>query len=154
MTRIYLFDWGDTLMVDFPYYQGPMCQWPDVQVVQGALEALQHLSLNASIYIATNAEDSSLEEIKQAFTRGGLAPFITGYFSKVNVGIAKGTPDYFQRIAAQLDVQPHEITMVGDTLEKDIKPAIAAGLQAVWYQPFGENDDEQYHKISSLEELY
>ncbi|MBD1571604.1 HAD family hydrolase, partial [Aliivibrio sp. S10_S31] len=27
MRKAYLFDWGDTLMVDFPNTQGKMCNW-------------------------------------------------------------------------------------------------------------------------------
>ncbi|AJR06187.1 HAD family hydrolase [Photobacterium gaetbulicola] len=154
MAKVYLFDWGDTLMVDFPQYQGKMCDWPEVKAVPGAREALHRLSAKYPIYVATNADDSSVDDIKQAFIRAGLAKFISGYFCKVNMGIAKGTPDYFQRIVLALDVEPFEITMVGDTLEKDIQPAMAAGLQAIWYQPdFTLKGERQYQQIRHLEEL-
>ena len=154
MAKIYLFDWGDTLMVDFPQYQGPMCDWPEVSVVPGALETLSYLSDKAEIYIATNAEESSVEDIKRAFTRVGLAPFIKGYFCRVNMGIAKGTPVYFEKIALALNAEPQSITMVGDTLDKDILPAIDAGLNAVWYRPEAvSSDNEKYRVISTLEEL-
>ncbi|MCQ1060959.1 HAD family hydrolase [Photobacterium sp. DNB23_23_1] len=154
MTRIYLFDWGDTLMVDFPQYQGKMCHWPEVQAVPGALEALRRLSANTPIYIATNADDSSTEDIKLAFQRAGLAKFISGYFCKTNMGIAKGNPEYFHRIVLELDVEPHDITMVGDSLENDIQPAIAAGLNAIWYCSKDQQcNDRQYEQIRVLEEL-
>ncbi|MGR5064096.1 HAD family hydrolase [Photobacterium sp. DNB22_13_2] len=154
MTRIYLFDWGDTLMVDFPQYQGKMCHWPEVQAVPGARETLRRLSANTPIYVATNADDSSLEDIKLAFHRVGLAKYISGYFCKINMGIAKGTPEYFQRIVLALDVEPHDITMVGDSLENDIQPAIAAGLNTIWYCSEKDfRDDSQYKQIRTLEEL-
>ncbi|NLE77029.1 MAG: HAD family hydrolase, partial [Chloroflexi bacterium] len=38
-----LFDWGDTLMQDFPQFPGPMAQWPRVAAMPGALEALAAL---------------------------------------------------------------------------------------------------------------
>ncbi|MEK6212965.1 MAG: HAD family hydrolase, partial [Vibrio fluvialis] len=52
MTSIYLFDWGDTLMVDNPSQTGKMCDWPSVEATPQALEALRMLSLHAEIYIA------------------------------------------------------------------------------------------------------
>lgn len=42
MISVYLFDWGDTLMVDFPDSTGKMCEWETVQAVSGAKEALAH----------------------------------------------------------------------------------------------------------------
>ncbi len=53
MIDIYLFDWGDTLMVDFPGVPGKMCDWEIVEAVTGAKEALAALSKHAQIYIAT-----------------------------------------------------------------------------------------------------
>ncbi len=41
MTEVYLFDWGNTLMVDFPVVSGKMCDWETVEVVEGAEEALR-----------------------------------------------------------------------------------------------------------------
>ena len=154
MAKIYLFDWGDTLMVDFPQYQGPMCDWPEVDIVSGALETLCHLSEKAEIYIATNAEDSSVEEIQLAFARVGLAPFIKGYFCRANTGFAKGTPRYFEQIVLALNAEPQNIIMVGDTLDKDILPAVEAGLSAVWYCPETlSRDNGKYRVIRTLEEL-
>lgn len=31
MSKTYLFDWGDTLMVDFPDQEGKMCNWSKVE---------------------------------------------------------------------------------------------------------------------------
>ncbi|WP_220348003.1 hypothetical protein [Thalassotalea euphylliae] len=59
MKPIYLFDWGDTLMVDFPTAQGKMCEWENVQALDGAYELLSQLACHAAIYIATGAAESS-----------------------------------------------------------------------------------------------
>ena len=90
---VYLFDWGDTLMVDFPNVAGKMCDWDTVEPVYGAKATLAALSEHSDIYIATGAEDSTELEIKQAFARVGLAQFITGYFCKADVGLSKGSPN-------------------------------------------------------------
>nr|WP_257973789.1 hypothetical protein [Vibrio parahaemolyticus] len=89
MTKVYLFDWGDTLMIDFPDQTGKMCDWENIQAVNGALQTLEELSKQHQIYVATNAVDSSESDIKLAFDRVGLSPFISGYFCKANLGIGK-----------------------------------------------------------------
>lgn len=133
MIKVYLFDWGDTLMVDFPNVAGKMCDWETVASVSGAKETLEALSEHSQIYIATGAEDSTELDIKQAFARVGLDKLISGYFCKANVGFSKGTPEFLNAILEKLDVPSAKVAMVGDNFEKDIKPAIFAGIQAFWY---------------------
>ena len=135
MQSIYLFDWGDTLMVDSNVFQGKMCDWPSVETVKGALETLTYLSQTHYIYIATGAIDSTENEIKRAFQRVGLSDFIKGYFCPENLKIEKGTSAFFEAIIKKLGVLPSQITMVGDNYEKDIKPAKALGMKVLWFMP-------------------
>lgn len=135
MKKVYLFDWGDTLMVDFPEQSGKMCDWDVVQAVDGALPTLEALSHDSDIYIATNAQESTEEDIRLAFERVGLSPYISGYFCRANLGVGKAEPEFFTRIIRRLNVEPSFIIMVGDTFDKDIEPAVAAGIQAVWFNP-------------------
>ncbi|RJX67157.1 HAD family hydrolase [Vibrio sinensis] len=132
MANIYLFDWGNTLMVDFPVQNGKMCEWRDVQAVDGASELLAKLVKHSDIYIATNAADSSSNEIKAAFDRVDLAQYIDGYFCKANLGIGKGTPEFFHRILKELNVCASSVTMIGDSFDDDIAPALSVGIQAIW----------------------
>lgn len=46
MSEIYLFDWGDTLMVDLKGFPGKMCEWDTVEAVDGAFDTLECLSKN------------------------------------------------------------------------------------------------------------
>ncbi|MGQ8365841.1 HAD family hydrolase [Glaciecola sp. 1036] len=133
--KVYLFDWGDTLMVDFPNGKGKMCDWETVQAVEGAKELLQRLSSDDKIYIATGAAESSESDIKAAFERVGLDRFISGYFCKANLGISKGSPEFLRSILDKLNVTPECVFMVGDSYEKDIVPALAIGIQAIWLSP-------------------
>jgi len=130
---VYLFDWGNTLMVDFPNATGKMCDWEIVEAVTGAKEALEVLSNQSRIYIATSAADSTELEIQQAFERVGLSQFISGYFCKANLGSSKGTPDFLKSILVKLKVPAANVAMVGDSFDKDIKPAIAAGIKPYWF---------------------
>ena len=91
---VLLFDWGNTLMIDFPNAHGKMCDWPKVEAVNGAFETLFQLSQHADIYIATSAQDSSENDIEKAFARVQLSQFIKGYFCFANVGVLKGDPTF------------------------------------------------------------
>lgn len=154
---VYLFDWGDTLMVDFPEQSGKMCDWEYVQAVDGALQMLEALSRKHHIYVATNAADSTENEIKRAFERVGLSQCISGYFCKANLGIGKGTPDFFYRILDILKLDPNSVIMLGDSYDKDIKPAIKAGIQGIWFNPSGKimpvQADIKVKEINNLSEV-
>ena len=153
--NVYLFDWGDTLMVDFPSVTGKMCDWEVVEAVNGAKEALEALSKHSQIYVATGAADSTELEIKRAFERVGLNQFISGYFCKANLGLSKGTPEFLNSILEKLKIPSENVAMVGDNFEKDIKPAISAGIQSFW---FTRNDiktvPNNVKVIKQLSELY
>ncbi|QSX34485.1 HAD family hydrolase [Shewanella avicenniae] len=155
MSNIYLFDWGDTLMVDFVEQQGKMCDWPTVALVDGALDVLKQLAEHHPIYVATNAADSVEADIQLAFERVGLAPYIAGYFCKANLGIGKGTPAFFHKILNTLNVEPEAVIMVGDSFDNDIAPALQAGINAIWFNPKQLHLDTAtpVHQISHLSQL-
>lgn len=155
MNNIYLFDWGDTLMVDYPQYSGKMCDWPTVAAVPGAQHTLAFLAKNHKIYVATNAVASTASDIRKAFERVGLAQYISGYFCKANLGIGKGSPEFYLKIAAALAVNPKDLVMVGDTTDKDIIPAVAAGLTAIWFNPaqLPTAPDSAFTNITDLRQL-
>ncbi|WP_217895691.1 HAD family hydrolase [Oceanospirillum sanctuarii] len=153
---IFLFDWGDTLMVDFPEMTGKMKEWPKVQMQPKADEVLAELSKSARLFVATGAADSAESDIRAAFDRVGLCAYLEGYFCQSNLGIGKGTPRFYQAIIKQLGVTPDQCTMVGDHFEKDIAPALEAGLKAIWLTDQrgpAEHRRRQFLKIKSLNEL-
>ena len=116
---------------------------------------LEFLSKHAQIYIATGAADSTELEIKRAFERVGLSQFISGYFCKANLGLSKGGPEFLYSILDQLKLSPVNVAMVGDNFDKDVKPAIATGIQPIWLT----NNKIEYvpdsvKVIKELSELY
>lgn len=135
---IYLFDWGNTLMVDFPHADGKMYEWDYVEVVPQAKETLVKLSKEHQIYIATSASDSGLEEVQRAFQRVDLDQYISGYFCFSNIGIKKNCAEFYHAVAKKLGVKARELTMVGDLPDKDIYPALEAGLNAIWFNANGD----------------
>lgn len=153
MVSAYLFDWGDTLMVDFPGLTGKMCDWQQVEAVDGAEEALRFLSQRARIYIATGAADSSEPEIQRAFARVGLAQFLSGYFCQSNIGCAKGSDEFLPTILRQIPFRASQIAMVGDSLVKDIEPARQVGIQPIWLTNDGACAPAGIRVFRSLREL-
>lgn len=151
--RVYLFDWGDTLMVDDPTQTGKMCDWSNVEVVSGAVELLSALSKQYPIYVATNAQDSNEIDIKQAFERGGLAQYITGYFCFNNLGVSKNNPEFYRLIAGKLGIPANKLTMTGDQRDKDIVPAKSVGLVTNWLNSSGVTDPYDVGFASLLEIL-
>ncbi|NOI80201.1 HAD-IA family hydrolase [Vibrio tubiashii] len=153
MSHVYLFDWGDTLMVDFAEQKGKMYLWPQVEAVEEAEETLKALSKNHTIYVATSAQESTESEIQQAFERVGLDPYINGYFCKANLGLEKNSPEFYQAILESLGDSASQVTMVGDNLDKDIYPALEAGLQAIYYNPQRTQVPEGINSVSRLSKL-
>lgn len=149
----YLFDWGDTLMVDFPSEAGPMYQWSEVQAVDGAIKLLESLSQTANCYLATNAKDSTLEDIKKALVRVGLDQYITQIFCFRSIGFEKPSSEFFQKILKELNAEKGEVVMIGDDLTKDVKGAEAFGIQGIWLNSKKEVSQPGVWEIHRLLEL-
>ena len=131
MTPVVLFDWGDTLMRDFPGVPGKMRDWPDVEAMPGAEEALRCLSRTSRLYVASGAKESTAEDILAALARVGLDRYLSGCFCRQNTGFQKPDRRFYLAILQALTVTPDEVTMVGDSLESDILPCHALGLRTV-----------------------
>lgn len=76
-------------MVDILNQTGPMCDWPKVQAVDGAIACLKRLSQQAQCHVATNAEDSTEAQIRLALKRAGLSEYISHVFCRENLGVGK-----------------------------------------------------------------
>ena len=153
--RAYLFDWGNTLMKDYPFYRGPMKAWPKVAAVPGAQKALEHLSARAQCHLITNALDSEEDDIWEALGRVNLDNYINKIFCYKNIGFKKPSRKFYLKVISLLGVDPKKIAVVGDSFENDILGAVNNGIFGYWYNPFSsENkDDKMYSTIHTLEEL-
>ena len=148
-----LFDWGDTLMVDFPQYEGKMRDWPELALVDGVSEILPVLASQYRLHLATNAQDSTEADIRKAFQRVGINLFFKGIFCKQNLGVDKSSENYFSFIINKLEAKPENIIMIGDNLDKDVLPAIAAGMHGIYYTPAGSGEADGYRVISAMSKL-
>jgi len=148
--RVVLFDWGNTLMRDFPQYPGPMARWPRVEAVPGAGEALAALHGPYQVAVATNAADSGRELVGEALTRAGLLQHVDEVFTFRELGVRKPDRAFFRSILDHLGSVPQEAVMVGDDYWSDVAGASRAGLWAVWYNPWGRKPPPQFDPCDHL----
>ena len=153
MSKVYLFDWGDTLMVDFPNQPGHMKNWVIVEEVSGAFSTLQKLSAVAKVFVATGSIGTSSALMQSAFVRTSLSPFISGYFCPDNIGYEKPSKEFYNEIAAKVECNVEDITMVGDNLTRDILPALAVGMSAIWLNLKHQDNAENVIEVKQLTEL-
>ncbi|MBU0489766.1 MAG: HAD-IA family hydrolase [Bacteroidetes bacterium] len=128
-----IFDWGNTLMRDFPDQPGAMAHWPVVEVMPGIEDLLKEVSGKYTLCVATNAGVSDTALMEEALKRVGLHKYFQYFFSSKDLGYSKPDPRFFLAIAAQMDVLPMECLMIGNDPEKDIRGAKTAGMKTILY---------------------
>ncbi len=150
-----LFDWGNTLMRVIPEYSGPMYEWPHVELVDGALDVLELLQYRWGIALASNAVDSEEGDIWKALERVGLGALIDRVYCFRNIGHKKPSKQFYEYVLRDLDLDPHQVVMVGDDFEADILGARGAGIRSVWLNE-GTSEiqtGKNFWSIRSLHEL-
>jgi putative hydrolase of the HAD superfamily len=150
-----LLDWGNTLMREFPEYQGPMVTWPRIELLPHVQEVLSQLHPNYLLVIASNAAESDEAAIWGVMERAGLADFIDRAYCFKNVGYKKPAPEFFHFILDDLGLEPEQAIMVGDDFAVDVLGASRVGLRAIW---LNERTDEfrsgpLYQTIHDFDEL-
>ncbi len=68
--------------------------------------------------------------------------YFKGIIESAMVGVRKPNPTLFRLGVDALELRPDEVLVVGDSLKKDILPAIELGCQAVWLKGKGWTPDE------------
>jgi HAD superfamily hydrolase (TIGR01549 family) len=70
--------------------------------------------------------------LENIFVEADLARFFATIADSSRIGIFKPAPGIFLAALKQLDAQPAETAMVGDSLSKDCGPARKLGITAIW----------------------
>ena len=97
----------------------------------------------------------NIATVLQEFSLDGIFRHIV---ESAVVGIRKPDPRIFTLGVEALGLQPSEVTVVGDSIDKDIIPAREAGCHTVWFKGEGWTDDPVDESIpdriiTSLNEL-
>ena len=99
----------------------------------GAKELLEILSAHYDIYVVTNGNASSQ---KTRLNRSGILRYIKDYFISETAGAAKPDKRYFDYVLDHIPgAQPKECIVIGDSLSSDMRGAVNAGMDSIWYNP-------------------
>jgi FMN phosphatase YigB (HAD superfamily) len=131
--RVLIFDWGDTLMRDFPEYPGPMANWPKIEVIPGVTDLLAGIHTDYICCVASNAGDSDAELMGLALEKAGIREYFKYLFTSKELGYQKPEIGFFTEISARLAVPPDLCLMIGNDYRKDIIPAKDGGMKTALY---------------------
>jgi HAD superfamily hydrolase (TIGR01509 family) len=92
-----------------------------------------------------------------AFVEDDLRSHVDLVGSSARWGVAKPALEFFERIVSESGLEPAEIAYVGDRVDNDVRPALAAGMVAVHIRrgPWGllHEPPPEAVRITSLDEL-
>lgn len=77
----------------------------------------------------------------------GIAEDIKYLVTSEEAGREKPAPEMFALCLEKLKRKPEEVCCIGDSLERDVKAALAAGMQAVQFEP-GKPSAAQYRAVA------
>ena len=126
----------------------------EAHLFDGALELVAELSKKYRLFIITNGVKSTQDG------RFALSP-ITQYFEKIFIseliGAEKPSKVFFDAVENGIDGYCREKAIViGDSLSSDIKGAINAGIDCIWYNPMEKDAPEGWnitYTVKSFDEI-
>ena len=122
-----------------------------IDFATGLDELLMELSEDYKLALLSN---SWLEAPRQALIEHGYGRWFDAMVCSFDIGIPKPDPRVFQFTLELLGVQADEAVMVGDSLEADVKGALAAGMRAVLVDDgFSDWDGPKLVELSELPEV-
>ncbi len=87
----------------------------------------------------------------------GIRDYFTTIVMSEHVGVMKPNPKIFDVALQSIGCEAHECLFVGDSFSSDVKGAVNAGMQAVWFNPSGKppsnGNDIHYHSITHLKDI-
>jgi len=71
-----------------------------------------------------------------------IVPLVDSWHVSYRAGVAKPDPTLFRAALAALDVAAKDAVMIGDSVAKDIAPALTLGMHAIWVPATGEGVEQ------------
>jgi HAD superfamily hydrolase (TIGR01549 family) len=128
-----IFDWGDTIMRDYPEFDTPMYTWKHVEYIPDMEAALEALYDKYIMVIATNAGQSDTAAMIKALKRLGADKYFNYFFSSKDLGYQKPDVRFFMAITDAINISPQQCIMIGNLYEKDIIGAKDAGMLTILF---------------------
>ena len=133
MIKAIIFDWGNTVMRDFPEKSGPMAHWDHVEYIPDVEECLKTLSGKYIMCIASNAGCSDVVLMTEALKRVGADKYFHHFFTSKDLGAEKPDKLFFNSITKEIDIANEHCLMIGDSYPKDICGAKAVGMKTIFF---------------------
>src|SRR5438552_3172445 len=111
--------------------------YPPEALLPDVRDCLEGLTGRYRLGIAANQPSA----VRDAMRRDGLERYFEVWGVSDDVGVEKPDPRLFSHVLYLAGVAPPRAAMVGDRLDYDVRPARAAGMQAIWVLR-GEAPDE------------
>jgi len=119
-------------------------------LIPGTISLLNALKGRYKLHIITNGF-SEVQPIKMRV--GGLESYFEQVITSEEVGVRKPNAKVFQYALAKTGAAAHESVMIGDSLEADVRGALAVGMDAIWLDLHGAETAVGIDRVSSLAEL-
>lgn len=123
--RAVAFDVGGTLMYE------DSIQTRSLRPMPMAAYALETLAPYATLVVASNVNYTA-EHTAALLERMRLRQFFSHIYTSQTTTAMKPQAAYFEYILRDLNLQPDQVVMVGDTYYADISGAKRAGLWTIW----------------------
>jgi putative hydrolase of the HAD superfamily len=133
MIKALIFDWGNTVMRDFPDKPGPMAHWDHVEYIPYIEDCLEKLLGKYIMCLASNAGFSDASLMIEALKRVGAEKYFHHFFTSKDLGYQKPDKRFFTSITEKVNVEPMQCIMIGDSYEKDIIGAKAVGMKTILF---------------------
>lgn len=147
MLKAIIFDLGNTLI-----RQDDGHRFPHAKEVLTQLKNQFKLALISNVLPTTSAE-----RIHELLMEAELIDFFDVVLVSSEVGISKPEPRIFEIVLEELNVEPEEAVMVGNTISTDIFGGNRIGMKTVLLQPEQEYQRSEWETpdyiIHSLNEL-
>ena len=133
------------------YYEKRLSQ--EGTYIEGARELLIELGKKYRLYAVSNGTEI-VQDGRVAATR--IDRHLDGIFISGRVGADKPSTIFFDRVFEAIGGERRHTVIVGDSLTSDILGGINAGIQTVWYNPQGRENNTGIipnYEIGSLSEL-
>ena len=125
------------------------------QLIDGALELCQSLSISHRLFVVTNGvTNTQIKRLKQS----GLHEYFEDIFTSQNIGFQKPSKEFFEYVMSHIkNFCIEEALMIGDSLNSDIKGGLLSGIDTCWMNRKAQKlsaEIQSTYTITSLAELY
>jgi HAD superfamily hydrolase (TIGR01509 family) len=101
----------------------PDSTWEPADLYPDALPCLEQLRSSGVRVAAVGNTPAATEAL--------LAPYVEVLGSSASWGVEKPEPAFFDRLLSAVGLPPNEVAYVGDRVDNDVRPALAAGMVAI-----------------------